>query len=115
MPSEDKWLLEYKPPEPKYKFKIPFITPEKDPNLFYDVTVDGFPERAVNEPDYPYLASLPKTLAIIIGTYLIAARVDPGWNSFFRKTIVKDLFEEGLGTEDVLKAEIPIILPYERE
>ena len=59
MPSEDKWLLEYKPPEPRYKFKIPFVTPEYDPNLYYDVKEAGFPERAVNEPDYPHLFSLP--------------------------------------------------------
>jgi hypothetical protein len=48
-------------------------------------------------------------------TYLVASKVDPGWNDFFKKTVVKDVFEEGLGTEDVLKAEVPIILPYERE
>ena len=69
MPSEDKWILEYKPPEPRYKFRIPFITPTEDPNLYYNVVEDGYPELAVNEPDYPYLASLPSKWTCLSSLY----------------------------------------------
>lgn len=112
IPSDEKWMIEYKPPEPKYKFKIPFITPKYDPNIYWDFR-DQYPEKYRMEPTYPLIFSLPLTLLVIGATYFAASKIDPGWNEFFRKTVVKDLYEEGLGTEDVLKAEIPIIMPGE--
>lgn len=60
------------------------------------------------------ILSFPFTLVTITALYLIISKLDPGWNEFFRRSMTKDLFVEGVGTEDVLKEELPIILPSDR-
>jgi hypothetical protein len=51
-------VIEYKPPEPKYKFRFPGITPEYDPNIYWD-SREEFPENYRAEPTYPYLFAFP--------------------------------------------------------